>query len=49
MYPEEFSVSGPPINPLGDWSYEEICDAADQLDLPDEDWDYINWCFLLYE
>jgi len=49
MYQEEFSLDGPPVNPLGDFTYEEVCDAAEELDLPDEDWEFINCCFSLYE
>lgn len=45
----EFSVSGPKRNPLDAWTYEQALDYADELDLPDDDWDFIHQCFALNE
>ena len=39
---DEFSLEGPAPNPFAPLSYEDACDMADALDLPDRDWDLIN-------
>ena len=46
---EEFSVSGPQSNPLSRWTYDQALDYAEELDLPDEDWEFIHHCFALEE
>ena len=46
---DEFSVSGPQRNPLSDWTYEQALDYAEELDLPDDDWEFIHKCFALEE
>jgi len=46
---DEFSLDGPKHNPLSDWTYEQALDYADELDLPDEDWEFIHSCFALEE
>ncbi|WP_231597229.1 hypothetical protein [Synechococcus sp. CBW1004] len=49
LQPEEFSLEGPPTNPLDRWTYAKVIQYADEMDLPDEDWDWINSCFSLTE
>ena len=49
LYQEEFSLDGPQPNPLSAWSYEQAMDFADELDLPDDDWELIHACFSLTE
>ena len=46
---EEYSLEGPKENPLSAWSYDQCCDYADELDLPDSDWVFISQCFQLEE
>ena len=46
---DEFSLEGPPKNPFAPLSYEDACDMADALDLPDGDWDLINQAYGLSE
>ena len=46
---DEFSLHGPPKNPFAPLSYEEACDIADALDLPDGDWDLINQAYNIVE
>ena len=46
---DEFSISGPKSNPLRAWTYQQALDYADELDLPDDDWDFIHQCFSLTE
>ena len=46
---DEFTLSGPTRNPFAPLSYEDACDVADALDLPDGDWDLINRAFGLVE
>ena len=46
---DEFSLEGPSRNPFAPLSYEDACDMADALDLPDGDWDLINRAYGLSE
>ena len=46
---DEFTLDGPARNPFAPLSYEDACDMADALDLPDEDWDLINQAFNILE
>ena len=46
---DEFSLAGAPTNPFAPLSYEEACDMADALDLPDGDWELINRAYGLSE
>lgn len=46
---DEFSLEGPAKNPFAPLSYEDACDMADALDLPDGDWDLINQAYNLVE
>ena len=46
---DEFSLDGPARNPFAPLSYEDACDLADALDLPDGDWDLINRAYGLSE
>ncbi len=46
---DEFTLSGPTRNPFAPLSYEDACDIADALDLPDGDWDLINQAYNLVE
>ena len=46
---DEFSLEGPARNPFAPLSYEDACDLADALDLPDGDWDLINQAYNLVE
>ena len=46
---DEFSLSGPKRNPLDAWTYEQALDYAEELDLPDDDWEFIHQCFSLTE
>ena len=46
---DEFSLEGPAKNPFDPLSYEDACDMADALDLPDGDWDLINQAYNLVE
>ena len=46
---DEFTLSGPTRNPFAPLSYEDACDIADALDLPDRDWDLINRAYGLVE
>jgi hypothetical protein len=46
---DEFSLEGPIRNPFAPLSYEDACDMADALDLPDGDWDLINRAYGLVE
>lgn len=49
FFDEEYSVAGPKYNPLRYWSYEQALDYADELDLPDSDFEFISQCFALNE
>lgn len=49
VVPEEFSLDGPSKNPLDRWTYDQALDYADQLDLPDQDWELIHQWFALTE
>ena len=49
FFDEEYSVAGPKHNPLSRWSYEQALDYADELDLSDEDYEFISQCFALNE
>jgi hypothetical protein len=44
-----FTLEGPTRNPFAPLSYEDACDIADALDLPDGDWDLINSTYGLSE
>ena len=46
---DEFSLEGPARNPFAPLSYEDACDMADALDLPDGDWELINRAYGLVE
>ena len=46
---DEFTLSGPTRNPFAPLSYEDACDIADALDLPDGDWDLINQAYNIAE
>ena len=46
---DEFSLDRPPTNPFAPLSYEDACDMADALDLPDGDWDLINQAYNIVE
>ena len=46
---DEFTLEGPATNPFAPLSYEDACDMADALDLPDGDWDLINRAYGLVE
>ena len=46
---EEFSVEGPPSNPLSAWTYDQAMVFAQELDLPDEDWELIHSLYSLTE
>ena len=46
---DEFTLEGPARNPFAPLSYEDACDIADDLDLPDGDWDPINRAYGLVE
>ena len=46
---DELSLDGPAKNPFAPLSYEDACDMADALDLPDEDWDLINQAYNIVE
>ncbi len=46
---DEFSLEGPAKNPFDPLSYEDACDIADALDLPDGDWDQINQAYNIVE
>ena len=46
---DEFSLAGAATNPFAPLSYEEACDIADALDLPDGDWELINRAYGLSE
>jgi len=46
---DEFTLSGPARNPFAPLSYEDACDIADALDLPDGDWDLINQAYNIVE
>jgi len=46
---DEFTLEGPTRNPFAPLSYEDACDIADALDLPDADWDLINQAYNLVE
>ena len=46
---DEFSLEGPARNPFAPLSYEDACDMADALDLPDRDWDLINQAYNIVE
>ena len=46
---DEFSSEGPTRNPFAPLSYEDACDMADALDLPDGDWDLINQAYNIVE
>lgn len=48
-FDEEYSVAEPKHNPLSRWSYEKALDYADELDLPDSDFEFISKCFALNE
>jgi hypothetical protein len=45
----EFTLEGPIRNPFAPLSYEDACDMADSLDLPDGDWDLINQAYNIVE
>jgi hypothetical protein len=46
---DEFTLDGPTRNPFAPLSYEDACDIADALDLPDGDWDLINQAYNIVE
>ena len=46
---DKYSLSGTPSNPLDAYTYQQALDYADELDLPDEDWEFIHSCFSLTE
>jgi hypothetical protein len=46
---DEFSLEGPATNPFAPLSYEDACDMADALDLPDGDWDLIIQAYNIVE
>jgi hypothetical protein len=46
---DEFTLDGPARNPFAPLSYEDACDIADALDLPDGDWDLINQAYNIAE
>ena len=46
---DEFTLEGPAPNPFAPLSYEDACDIADALDLPDGDWDLINQSYNIVE
>ena len=46
---DEFTLEGPTRNPFAPLSYEDACDIADALDLPDGDWDLINQAYNIVE
>jgi hypothetical protein len=46
---DEYSLAGPARNPFAPLSYEDACDMADALDLPDGDWDLINQAYNIVE
>lgn len=46
---DEYSLSGTPNNPLDAYTYQQALEYADELDLPDEDWEFIHSCFSLTE
>ena len=46
---DEFTLDGPAKNPFAPLSYEDACDLADALDLPDGYWDLINRAYGLSE
>ena len=46
---DEFTLEGSARNPFAPLSYEDACDLADALDLPDGDWDLINRAYGLSE
>ena len=46
---DEFTLEVPARNPFAPLSYEDACDIADDLDLPDGDWDLINRAYGLVE
>ena len=46
---DEFSLDGPAKNPFAPLSYQDACDIADALDLPDRDWDLINQAYNIVE
>lgn len=46
---DEFCLSGPKRNPLDAWTYQQALDYAEELDLPDDDWEVIHQCFALEE
>ena len=46
---DEFSLEGPARNPFAPLSYEDACDMADALNLPDRDWDLINQAYNIVE
>jgi len=46
---DESTLEGPTPNPFAPLSYEDACDMADALDLPDGDWDLINQAYNIVE
>jgi hypothetical protein len=46
---DELTLEGPARNPFAPLSYEDACDIADALDLPDGDWDLINQAYNIVE
>ena len=46
---DESTLEGPARNPFAPLSYEDACDMADALDLPDGDWDLINQAYNIVE
>ena len=46
---DEFTLEGPATNLFAPLSYEDACDMADALDLPDGDWDLINQAYNIVE
>ena len=46
---DEFTLEGPSENPFAPLPYEDACDMADALDLPDRDWDLINQAYNIVE
>lgn len=46
---DEYCLSGPRRNPLSSWTYMQALDYAEELNLPDTDWEFIHQCFALEE
>ena len=46
---DEYCLSEPRRNPLSSWTYMQALDYAEELNLPDTDWEFIHQCFALEE